>query len=145
MKLSEIKPVPHATKRPKIVGRGPGSGHGKTSTRGNKGQNARTGGGVRLGFTGGQTPLVQTIPHRGFNHPKKIKVEIINVGSLSRFSENTTVTPEELKKMGLTKKSTFVKILGGGELKIKLVVRAHAFSDQARQKIESAGGRMEVL
>jgi len=145
MKISELKPAHGAVKRRKIVGKGPGSGHGKTSTRGNKGQNSRTGGGVRLGFEGGQTPIYRKLPIRGFNNSRRVEFDVVNIESLSVFSNGSTVTPDELKKMGLLKGDRIVKILGNGELKVKLTVKAHAFSSSAMEKIKAAGGTTEVL
>lgn len=146
MKLSELRKSPGSTKRPKIVGRGPGSGHGKTSTRGHKGQKSRTGGGVRPGFTGGQTPLHMTAPRRGFNRAgEHTYYDVVNVDKLAVFPEGSTVTPEELVQKGLLKGNEKVKILGKGELKVKLTVKAHAFSGSAQSKIQAAGGTAEVL
>jgi large subunit ribosomal protein L15 len=145
MKIQHLRPASGAVKRPKIVGKGPGSGHGKTATRGNKGQNSRTGGGVRLGFEGGQTPIYRKLPIRGFKAPSKLRFSIINVEQLSIFENGATVTPSELKGMGLIGGNEPVKILGNGDLKIKLIVRAHAFSSSALEKIKAAGGIPEVL
>ena len=145
MHISELKPAHGAVKRRKIIGKGPGSGHGKTATRGNKGQNSRTGGGVRLGFEGGQTPIYRRLPIRGFNRGEKIFFAIINVKQLSVFESGSTVTPDEMKKMGLLKGVNRVKVLGNGELKNKLMVKAHAFSASAVEKIKAAGGTTEVL
>jgi large subunit ribosomal protein L15 len=145
MKISELKPAYGAVKRRKIVGKGPGSGHGKTSTRGNKGQNSRTGGGVRLGFEGGQTPIYRKLPIRGFNNSRRVEYDVVNVENLSTFNSGSTVTPDEMRKKGLLKGDRIVKILGNGELKIKLIVKAHAFSNSAIEKIKAAGGTTEVL
>ncbi len=145
MKMSELKPARGAVKRCKIVGKGPGSGHGKTATRGNKGQNARTGGGVRLGFEGGQTPIYRKLPIRGFKSIDKISFDVVNVEQLSAFENGSTVTPEDLKKKGMVGGGDPVKILGNGDLKSKLTVKAHAFSASAIEKIKSAGGTTEVL
>ncbi|KXG75705.1 50S ribosomal protein L15 [Fervidicola ferrireducens] len=146
MRLHDLKPAKGSKKRPKRVGRGIGSGHGKTSTRGHKGQNARSGGGVRPGFEGGQMPLIRRIPKRGFTNKFKKEYAIVNVEDLNVFEENTRVTPELLKEKGLIKQiKDGVKILGDGELKVKLEVVAHAFSSSAKEKIEAAGGKAEVI
>jgi large subunit ribosomal protein L15 len=145
MKISELKPARGAVKRRKIVGKGPGSGHGKTSTRGNKGQNSRTGGGVRLGFEGGQTPLYRKLPIRGFKSLDKTIFDVVNVDQLSNFENGSTVTPADFKKKGWVGGSDPVKVLGNGELKIKLTVKANAFSTSAIEKIKAAGGTAEVL
>lgn len=145
MKMFELKPARGAVKRRKIVGKGPGSGHGKTSTRGNKGQNSRTGGGVRLGFEGGQTPIYRKLPIRGFKSIDKTFFDVVNVEQLSSFENGSTVTPTELKKKGFVGGGEPVKILGNGDLKTKLTVKAHAFSASAIEKIKAAGGTAEVL
>lgn len=146
MKLSELRKAPGSTRRPKIVGRGPGSGHGKTATRGSKGQKARTGGGVRPGFTGGQTPLHMTVPRRGFNRAgEHVFFDVVNLEKLSAFDAGAVVTPVEMAKRGFIKGNEKVKILGKGDLKIKLTVKAHAFSASALAKIQAAGGTGEVL
>jgi large subunit ribosomal protein L15 len=146
MKLSQIKPAVGSTKRPKIVGRGPGSGHGKTSTRGHKGQKSRTGGGVRPGFIGGQTPIHQTVPRRGFNHAAEHRFfDVVNIERLAGFEAGSVITPVELKAKGLIKGNEKVKILGKGDLKAGITVKAHAFSASAVEKIKAAGGTAEVL
>jgi large subunit ribosomal protein L15 len=145
MKISELKPARGAVKRRKIVGKGPGSGHGKTATRGNKGQNSRTGGGVRPGFEGGQTPIYRKLPMRGFKSIDKVEFDVVNVDQLSVFENGSTVTPEDLKKKGFVGGGDPVKVLGNGELKNKLTVKAHAFSASASSKIKAAGGTTEVL
>jgi len=145
MKITELKPNKGSVKRRKIVGKGPGSGHGKTATRGNKGQNSRTGGGVRPGFEGGQTPIYRRLPIRGFKSLDKVIFEVVNVGLLSVFSAGSTVTPEELKAKGLIKIGKRVKVLGEGEIKASLNVKAHAFSTSAIEKLKTAGGTAEVL
>jgi large subunit ribosomal protein L15 len=145
MKITDLKPAAGAVKRRKIVGKGPGSGHGKTSTRGNKGQNSRTGGGVRLGFEGGQTPIYRKLPIRGFKSISKTSFDVVNVDQLSVFENGTTVTPAELKNKGFVGGTDPVKILGNGELKNKLTVKAHAFSASAIEKIKAVGGTTEVL
>ncbi len=145
MKFTELKPASGAVKRRKIVGKGPGSGHGKTATRGNKGQNSRTGGGVRLGFEGGQTPIYRKLPIRGFKSIGKATFDVVNVDQLSVFENGATVTPADLKNRGFVGGSDPVKILGNGELKNKLTVKAHAFSASAIEKIKAVGGTTEVL
>lgn len=145
MKISDLKPARGAVKRRKIVGKGPGSGHGKTATRGNKGQNSRTGGGVRLGFEGGQTPIYRKLPIRGFKSIDKVVFDVINVDQLSSFENGSVVTPAELKQKGFVGGNGRVKVLGNGELKTKLTVKAHAFSSSALAKIKAAGGTTEVL
>jgi large subunit ribosomal protein L15 len=145
MKMSELKPARGAVKRRKIVGKGPGSGHGKTATRGNKGQNSRTGGGVRLGFEGGQTPIYRKLPIRGFKSLGKVVFDVVNLGQLAVFESGSTVTPVELKNRGYIGGGDPVKILGNGELKNKLTVKAHAFSASALEKIKAVGGTAEVL
>src|SRR5580692_5593257 len=131
MKFTELKPASGAVKRRKIVGKGPGSGHGKTATRGNKGQNSRTGGGVRLGFEGGQTPIYRKLPIRGFKSIGKVIFDVVNLEQLAKFENGSVVTPAELKQKGFVGGSDPVKILGNGELKTKLTVKAHAFSTSA--------------
>jgi large subunit ribosomal protein L15 len=128
------------------VGRGIGSGHGKTSTRGHKGQKARSGGGVRLGFEGGQMPLQRRIPKRGFTNIFRKEYAIVNVGDLNCFEDGTIVTIELLKEAGLVKKITAgVKILGDGELEKKLTIQVHKCSQQADEKITARGGKFEVI
>ncbi|RKY04952.1 50S ribosomal protein L15 [Candidatus Poribacteria bacterium] len=146
MYLHELKPAPGARKRRKRVGRGPGSGHGKTCGRGQKGQKARSGAPPPW-FEGGQTPLHRRLPKKGFFHPKKVEYEIVNVKDLNRFEDDTVVTPELLESEGLVKDidKKLVKILGDGELTKRLIVRAHKFSKSALQKIEAAGGKAEVI
>ncbi len=145
MKISELKPARGAVKRRKIVGKGPGWGHGKTATRGNKGQNSRTGGGVRMGFEGGQTPIYRKLPIRGFKSIDKKVFDVVNLDQLAAFENGSTVTPVELKQKGFVGGGDPVKVLGGGELKYKLTVKAHAFSASAMAKIKAAGGTTEVL
>ncbi len=145
MKIHELKPASGAVTRRKIVGKGPGSGHGKTSTRGHKGQNSRTGCGVRLGFEGGQTPIYRTLPRRGFNNSRRVAFVVVNLEKLSIFGDGATVTPLDMKNKGLVPSDDKVKVLGTGEMKIKLKVRAHAFSASAVEKIKAAGGMTEVV
>lgn len=147
MNLHELAPNPGARRERKRLGRGIGSGLGKTSGRGHKGQNARSGGGVRPGFEGGQMPLLRRLPKRGFsNAPFKVRYEVVNVADLDRFDAGTVVTPELLDETRVCKNATKgVKVLGTGELTKALTVRAHAVSASARQKIEAAGGKVEVI
>lgn len=145
MRLAELKPAPGAEKREKRLGRGPGSGHGKTCGKGHKGQRARSGGGTPPWFEGGQMPLYRRVPKKGFFHLKR-EYAIVNVRDLNRFQDETTVTPELLKDVGMVKRSGRpIKILGDGELERKLTVQAHAFSKSALQKIQTAGGKAEVI
>ena len=145
MKLNELSNL-NATTR-KRVGRGPGSGTGKTSGKGHKGQNARSGGGVRPGFEGGQLPLFRRLSKRGFNNYNfRTVYATVNVGDLERFEEGTTVTKELLIEVGLVKKELDgIKVLGNGELTKKLTVKANKFSDSAKTKIENIGGKTEVI
>lgn len=147
MKLHEISPAPNSTKTPKRLGRGIGSGLGKTSGKGHKGQNARSGGGVRPGFEGGQMPLIRRLPRRGFNNKFKKEYNIINVGDLNVFADKTVVTVELLLEKNLIKKVApyGLKVLGNGTLNKALTVKANKFTDSAAQKIVSVGGKVEVL
>jgi len=143
MDLSILRPSPGATHKKKRVGRGPSSGHGKTSTRGHKGQKAR--GKVAPWFEGGQMPLVRRIPKRGFNRPFKQKNQIVNIGELNIFNDGELVTPEILRKAGLVRRKGKIKILGKGNLARSLRVRAHFFSKEAQDKIKEARGVAEVI
>jgi large subunit ribosomal protein L15 len=147
MKLHELEKNIGATHSKKRVGRGSGSGLGKTSGKGQKGQNSRSGGGVRPGFEGGQNPLVFRIPKRGFNNYNfETKYAIINVGDLNNFKDGTEITPELLKEMGLVKDmKDGLKVLGNGEITKKLTVSANKFSKEAKEKIEQAGGKAKVI
>ncbi len=147
MKLNTVKPNPYATKNRKRVGRGPGSGTGKTAGRGENGQNSRSGGGVRVGFEGGQTPLFRRLPKRGFSNAKFKKVyAVINLSDLNKFEDGATVTPEILKDMGLVKNALDgIKVLGNGKLEKKLTVKANKFSASAFEQIEKLGGKAEVI
>lgn len=146
MKLHELKPAPGSRQARKRVGRGIGSGTGKTSGRGHKGQKARSGGGVRVGFEGGQWPLYRRIPKRGFNNPNRVEYAIVNLDTLNRFEDGTVVTPELLASSGVvTNVKDGIKILGNGELTVKLTVQANKFSQSAVEKIEAAGGKTEVI
>ena len=147
MKLHELKPSEGAFKVNKRVGRGTGSGTGKTSGKGHKGQNARSGGGVRPGFEGGQLPLFRRLPKRGFSNAMfKKEYATINVSDLNKFEDGAVVTPELLKEMGLLKKQLAgVKVLGNGNLDKKITVKANNFSKSAVEKIENKGGKAEVI
>lgn len=146
MKIHELTPAPDSNKEVKRVGRGHGSGNGKTAGKGHKGQNARSGGGVRIGFEGGQMPLARRIPKRGFNNVFATKYAVVNVSDLNKFKEDTVVDTELLIASGLVKKvNDGVKILGNGELNVKLTVKAAKFSQSAIEKIEKAGGKAEVM
>ena len=147
MKLNELKYNQGSKKDIKRLGRGSSSGTGKTSGRGQNGQNSRSGGGVRVGFEGGQLPLYRRLPKRGFSNALfKKEYAVINVSDLNMFDEGTEVTPELLKEMGIIKKElSGVKVLGNGEISKKLTVRANKFSAVAKEKIETAGGKAEVM
>jgi large subunit ribosomal protein L15 len=146
MKLHEMKPAEGARKARKRVGRGIGSGTGKTSGRGHGGQNSRSGGGVRLGFEGGQIPLFQRLPKRGFTNINRKEYAIVNVEKLNLFEEGTEVTPELLIETGVVSNAkSGIKILGNGTLEKKLTVKAHKFSATAKEAIEKAGGQIEVV
>ena len=146
MKIHELSPAAGSNKDVKRIGRGHGSGWGKTAGKGHKGQNARSGGGVRPGFEGGQMPLARRIPKRGFNNIFAEDVTVINVSALANFKEGTVVDNEILKAAGLIKKlDEKVKILGKGELNVNLTVKAAAFSASAKEKLEKAGGKAEVM
>lgn len=138
--------IPKGSKRkPKRVGRGRSSGHGKTSTRGHKGQKARSGGGVRPGFEGGQMPLSRRLPKKGFTNIFKKEYTILNIRDLERFKEGSKITPEFLAKEGLVRKRDRIKILAEGKLTKALKVSAHAFSQKAIERIKEAGGETEVI
>ena len=147
MKLNSIHPTEGATHRRKIVGRGPGSGLGKTSGRGEKGQKARSGYSHKPGFEGGQLPLYRKKKKRGFSNAMfKIKYAVINLDDLNKFEDNATVSPEILKEMGIIKKSLDgIKVLGRGKLEKKLTVKANCFSESAKKQIEKLGGKVEVI
>ena len=146
MKLYELSPAAGSVKDVKRIGRGHGSGNGKTAGKGHKGQNARSGGGVRPGFEGGQMPLARRIPKRGFNNIFAAKMAAVNVSSLEIFKEGTEVDAELLLASGLVKNiDNGVKILGNGEITKNLTVKADAFSASAKEKIEKAGGKAEVM
>ena len=147
IKLHDLRPSGGATHRKKRVGRGIGSGHGKTSTRGHKGQKSRSGyGEMPAFFEGGQTPFIMRIPKRGFKNPTRKDYEIVNVKVLeAKFEANTEITPEVLKERGLISCTDAVKILGDGELTKPLKVKAHKFSKSAEEKIKAAGGEIEII
>jgi len=147
MKLHELSPAPGSRTKAYRKGRGAGSGNGKTAGRGHKGQKARSGGGVRPGFEGGQMPFARRVPKRGFNNIFATHYATVNIADLDKkFEDGTVVTAESLKKSGLLKKTLDgVKILGNGEITKKLTVQVSAFSASAKQKIEQAGGKAEVI
>ena len=147
MKLHELSSLDGSVKNRKRVGRGPGSGTGKTSGKGEKGQNARSGGGVRPGFEGGQLPLFRRLSKRGFNNDEfRTVYSTVNVSDLNRFEDGTVVDTTLLKEVGLIKKELDgVKVLGNGELTKKLTVKANAFTKSAQEKIETIGGKTEVI
>ena len=147
MKLHTLYQQEGAVKERKRVGRGVATGNGKTAGKGHKGQNARSGGGVRPGFEGGQLPLFRRLPKRGFsNAPFKIEYATINVSDLDKFEDGAVVTPELLKEMGILKQQLDgVKVLGNGELTKKITVKANRFSKTAVEKIEKMGGKAEVI
>lgn len=146
MKLHELQYTEGSREQHYRKGRGLGSGNGKTAGKGHKGQNARSGGGVRLGFEGGQLPLWRALPKRGFKNVNHIKYAVVNVGDLERFDAGTIVTPALLKETGLVKKEyDGVKILGNGKLSKALTVQANKFSKSAEKAITEAGGKVEAL
>ncbi len=146
MKLNELSPAPGSVKKAFRVGRGNGSGAGKTAGKGHKGQNARSGGGVRPGFEGGQMPLQRRIPKRGFVNIFATRYEAINVDQLNRFEDGSVVDEAAIVAAGLVKNTRDgIKILGRGELTKKLTVKVAAFSEGAKSKIEAAGGKAEVV
>ena len=145
MKLSDLAPAPGSRKKKKRVGRGCGSGHGKTSCRGHKGQKARTGGGTPPGFEGGQMPLQRRLPKRGFTNIFQQEYAIVNIGMLERLTE-TNITPDILLQEGVIKTiKNGLKILGGGEITRPVSVKAHAFSASAKEKILKAQGSVEII
>ncbi|AIE58661.1 50S ribosomal protein L15 [Bacillus methanolicus] len=146
MKLHELKPAEGSRHDRKRKGRGIGSGNGKTAGRGHKGQNARSGGGVRPGFEGGQTPLFRRLPKRGFTNINRKEYAIVNLDALNRFEEGTEVTPELLIETGVVRnEKAGIKILAKGKVEKKLTVKAHKFSSAAKEAIEAAGGQTEVI
>ncbi len=146
MKLHELSPAPGSRKTRKRIGRGIGSGTGKTSGRGHKGQNSRSGGGVRPGFEGGQNPLYRRLPRRGFTNIHRREYAIVNLDQLGKFEEGTEVTPELLQESGIVKNPKYgIKVLGDGEITVQLTVKANKFSQSAVDKIQAAGGKTEVI
>ena len=146
MKINELSPVPGSTHVAKRKGRGHATGNGKTAGRGHKGQKARSGGGVRVGFEGGQMPLARRIPKRGFNNIFAKPLESVNVSVLEKFEDGAVVDAQALLDAGILSKCRYgVKFLGNGEVTKKLTVKAAAFSETAKQKIEAAGGKAEVV
>ncbi len=146
MKIEDLRPAVGAKKRRKIVGRGPGSGHGKTSTRGHKGQMSRSGAGRSPGFEGGQMPLIRKLPKRGFRPGPRPGYHIVNLEVFSRLKKEASITPELLKEKGIIKGTVnFLKILGKGEINVPVHIKAHAFSKSAEEKIKSMGGKCEVI
>ena len=146
MNLHELSPAPGSNPKAFRKGRGNGSGNGKTAGRGQKGQWARSGGGVRVGFEGGQMPLVRRLPKRGFNNIFAKRLEAINVSALEKFEDGAVVDAQALLEKGILSKCEYgVKILGNGSISKKLTVQASAFSASAKEKIEAAGGKAEVI
>lgn len=146
MKLNELKPPKGSRSKKKRVGRGRASGWGKTCGRGHKGQKSRSGSSNRSWFEGGQMPLTRRLPKRGFHNPLRKEYDILNIETLNRFDDDTTVTPELLGSAGIIKKKkTLIKVLGDGDLTRRLTVRVHRFSESATAKIEAAGGNAEVI
>jgi large subunit ribosomal protein L15 len=145
MRLDELSSPKGARKKAKRVGRGIGSGHGKTACKGHKGQNARSGRGTKAGFEGGQMPIQRRLPKRGFHSPFKKQFAIIHVGDLNRFPKDTVVEPQLLVQSGLLKKEETVKLLSDGELQHPLTVRVHHVSKAALKKVESVSGKVEVI
>ncbi|OCA81003.1 50S ribosomal protein L15 [Bacillus sp. FJAT-27225] len=146
MKLHELQPAEGSRKERKRLGRGIGSGQGKTAGKGHKGQKARSGGGVRVGFEGGQTPLFRRLPKRGFTNINRKEYAIVNLDALNSFEDGTEVTPELLIEAGLVKsEKAGIKILAKGNVEKKLTVKAHKFSSAAKEAIEAAGGNTEVI
>ena len=146
MNLHELSPAPGSTQVYKRKGRGPGSGNGKTAGKGHKGQNARSGGGVRPGFEGGQIPLYRKLPKRGFNNKFATTYAIVNLDQLNGFEDNAVVSLETLVEAGIIRRELCgLKVLGRGEITKKLTVQAKVFSASAKEKIEAAGGKCEVV
>jgi len=148
MRLEDLRPAPGSVKKRKRVGRGPGSGHGKTSTKGQKGQKSRSGGGKGGGFEGGQMPLYRRLPKRGFlPYGGKTEYAVVNVKTLGRFAANSTVDPDALAEARLIRRSgrERVKVLGTGDVPHALTLKVHAVSESARAKIEAKGGRVELM
>ncbi|MDY7038574.1 MAG: 50S ribosomal protein L15 [Thermodesulfobacteriota bacterium] len=146
MQIHELSPFKGSRKKGKRVGRGPGSGHGKISCRGHKGQKSRSGGGIRPGFEGGQMPLQRRLPKRGFTNIFKKRYSLINIRDLKRFSQNSHLDIEALKDAGLLNRAKDrVKLLGKGDISYPLVIKVHKTSQSAKEKIEAAGGKVEII
>jgi len=146
MRIHDLSPAEGSRKKKKRIGRGPGSGHGKTACRGHKGQKSRSGGGVSPGFEGGQMPLQRRLPKRGFTNIFRKQYSLVNLRDLKGFEPNTTLDAEVLRKAGLIKGAKDgVKLLGYGEINVPLVIRVNRSSKSAREKVEAAGGRVEVI
>ena len=146
MKLNELTAAPNSRKAPKRIGRGIGSGQGKTAGKGHKGQKARSGGSIRPGFEGGQMPLQRRIPKRGFVNIFAKNIKAVNVGELEKFDDGTVIDAQKLIEAGIIKnRFDGIKILGNGDLTKKLTVKVNAYSSSAKQKIETAGGKAEVI
>ena len=146
MKIHDLSPAEGSRKQKKRVGRGPGSGHGKTSCRGHKGQKSRSGGSIPPGFEGGQMPLQRRLPKRGFTNIFRKQYVILNIRDLNRFDPNSTIGIEALKNAGMVKRSRdVVKLLGDGEISHPVMIKVHKVSKTARDKIEAAGGKVEVI
>ena len=146
MNLSNVRAPKKASEKRKRVGRGMGSGMGKTSTRGHKGQRSRSGSRILRGFEGGQMPLHRRMPKRGFHNPFGVSYSVVNLEELNVFPAGETVTPDLLRAHGFIRRATDpIKVLGDGELKTKLIIHAHAFSESAKEKITKAGGTFEVV
>ncbi|NCO59869.1 MAG: 50S ribosomal protein L15 [Deltaproteobacteria bacterium CG_4_8_14_3_um_filter_51_11] len=146
MRLNELSPAEGARKKRKRIGRGPGSGHGKTACKGNKGQNARSGGGVRPGFEGGQMPLQRRLPKRGFKNPFRVEYQVVNVKDLGRFDSGSVVESSLLEQAGLIRSSKSpVKLLGEGDIASAVTVRVNRASRSAIEKVSGAGGSVEIL
>jgi len=146
MDLSNLKPPKGATRKRKRVGRGPGSGQGKTAGRGNKGAQSRSGYHKKRGFEGGQMPLHRRVPKRGFHNLFRVEYAVVNLDDLAaRFTDGSVVTPEALRELRLVTRKLPIKVLGRGDISIKLTVKAHKFSGKAAEKIAAAGGSIETL
>ena len=146
MALNNLRPAPGTKKKKKRIGRGVGSGHGKTSCRGSKGLFSRSGGGLRHGFEGGQMPLIRRIPKRGFTSKGKIIFQVVNIESLKAIKDKEVISPQEMKASGLIRNlRNPVKVLGTGELTKPTTIKAHAFSSSAVSKIKKAGGKTEII
>lgn len=145
MDLGHLRPAPGSNRRRKRVGRGPGSGHGKTAGRGHKGRRSRSGGNTPPGYEGGQMPLQRRLPKRGFRPVSRTVYAVVNLGRLARFPAGAAVGPDELAAAGLARRNALVKILGTGTLPHPLTIRAHAFSAKAREAIAAAGGVAEEV